>query len=78
MIKNYDQEIEKQYHPENFENSDEEEDLYETCPSCKAEDYRKVVIGNKNDGYDWFGEMECDTCGYQDMEVGYEEGESNV
>ncbi|MBL7045378.1 MAG: hypothetical protein ISR98_02150 [Parcubacteria group bacterium] len=61
MIKNYDQEIEKMYHPENFETVEE-------CPSCKEEDFRPVLIGNDKDGWNKTGEWQCGSCDYQDVE----------
>jgi hypothetical protein len=65
MIKDYDLEIEKKYHPENFDVLGEAVE----CPSCHEIEYRAVVIGNDKDGWDPTGEHECDSCGYQDVEV---------
>jgi len=69
MIKNYDQEIEKKYHPENFESSDEDKfGDGETCPSCKEEEYRPLLIGNEERGFHRTGDWECDNCEYEDKE----------
>jgi len=70
MIKNYDQEIEKKYHPENFESSDEDKfGDGETCPSCKEEEYRPLLIGNEERGFHRTGDWECDNCEYEDKVI---------
>ena len=69
MIKNYDQEIEKMYHPENFETFDSIDAKYddvEECPSCHEKEYRAIMIGNNQKGWHTTGYWECDSCYYQD------------
>jgi len=48
MIKNYDQEIEKMYHPENFEPTDLEERLEKIIRECERYEEFKEKLKQEN------------------------------
>jgi len=48
MIKNYDQEIEKMYHPENFEPTDLEERLEKIIRGCEKYEEFKEKLKQEN------------------------------